>query len=79
MRFANEDGNLIYKTIMIKLAARQLKNEVPNFKVSDYEFSFKKEINSATKQTEYIVEAVSVHDKNILITRKYDSFFMPLN
>jgi hypothetical protein len=79
MRFANEAGNLSYQTILIKLAAYQLKNELPNFKVSDYIFSFKKAVDPLTKETEYVVEATSVHDKNILITRKFDGFFMPLN
>ncbi len=77
MRIARENKNTAAQGIVLKLAANQLKNEIPNFQPADYTYSFKKEINSETKQDQYVVEAVSLSDKNILITRKYDEFFMP--
>ncbi|MNV26185.1 hypothetical protein D3C71_1173010 [compost metagenome] len=78
MRIARENKNTAAQGIVLKLAANQLKNEIPNFQPADYTYSFRKEISSETKQDQYIVEAVSVSNKNILITRKYDEFFMPL-
>ncbi|MNK21374.1 hypothetical protein D3C87_396280 [compost metagenome] len=77
MRIARENKNTAAQGIVLKLAANQMKNEIPNFQPADYTYSFKKEINSETKQDQYVVEAVSLSDKNILITRKYDEFFMP--
>lgn len=77
MRIARENKNTAAQGIVLELAANQLKNEIPNFKRTDYTYSFKKEVNPETKQDEYVVEATSVSDKNILITRKYDEFFMP--
>jgi hypothetical protein len=79
MRFASETKSTAAQGIVLKLAARQMKNEIPNFKAADYTFSFKKDINTETKESIYVVEAASVSDKNVLITRRYDLFFMPLN
>lgn len=77
MRIARENKNTAAQGIVLELAANQLKNEIPGFKRADYTYAFKKEINPETKQDQYVVEATSVSDKNILITRKYDEFFMP--
>ncbi|MNY14166.1 hypothetical protein D3C86_1473340 [compost metagenome] len=79
MRYANENKSLNAHGITIKLAARQMKNEIPNFNAAEYVFSFKKENSAELKQDVYVVEAVSEKDKNVKITRKYDLFFMPLN
>lgn len=79
MSIANENRNLSAQGIAIKLAARQMKNEIPNFNAADYVFSFRKENNAELKQDVYVVEAASEKDKNVKITRKYDLFYMPLN
>lgn len=79
MRFASENKSTAAQGIVLKLAARQMKNEIPNFKAAEYVFSFKKVNNPELKQDVYVVEAASQMDKNILITRRYDLFFMPLN
>ncbi|WP_343606015.1 hypothetical protein [Fluviicola sp.] len=78
MRIARENKNTAAQGIVLKLAAIQMKKEIPNFKETDYTYSFKKENNPATKQDEYIVEAASISDKRVLVTRKFDEFFMPL-
>ncbi len=78
MSIARENKNTAAQGIVLKLASNQLKKEIPNFNPADYTYSFKKEADPQTKQDQYIVEATSVSDKNILITRKYDEFFMPL-
>lgn len=77
MSIARENKNTAAQGIVLKLAANQLQKEIPNFKPGDYTYSFKKETNAETKQDQYVVEAASVSDKKILITRKYDEFFMP--
>ncbi len=77
MSIARENKNTAAQGIVLKLAANQLQKEIPNFKPADYTYSFKKETNGETKQDQYVVEAASVSDKKILITRKYDEFFMP--
>lgn len=79
MRFASENKSTAAQGIVLKLAARQMKNEIPNFQAADYVFSFRKEIDTGTKQSIYVVEAASQADKNVLVTRRYDTFFMPLN
>lgn len=79
MRFANQNKSTAAQGIVLKLAARQMKNEIPNFNSSEYVFSFKKEIDAESKETIYLVEAASEIDKNVVITRSYDQFFMPLN
>ncbi|WP_341902203.1 hypothetical protein [Fluviicola taffensis] len=79
MRFASESKSTAAQGIVLKLAALQMKNEIPNFKTADYTYSFKKEYNTDLKQDVYIVEAASISDKNVLVTRRYDLFFMPLN
>lgn len=79
MRFASETKSTAAQGIVLKLAVRQMKNEIPNFKAADYTFTFKKEIDPESKESIYIVEAASVSDKNVLITRRYDLFYMPLN
>lgn len=79
MRFASENKSTAAQGIALKLAARQMKNEIPNFQTADYVFSFKKEIDPETKQSIYVVEAASETDKNVVVTRSYDAFFMPLN
>lgn len=78
MRIANENRNMSAQGITIKLAARQMKNEIPNFNASDYVFSFKKENSTELKQDIYIVEATSEKDKSVKITRRYDLFYMPI-
>jgi hypothetical protein len=79
MRIASENKSTAAQGIALKLAARQMKNEIPGFQVADYVFSFKKELDPETKQSIYVVEAASNKDKNVVVTRRYDSFFMPLN
>lgn len=79
MRFASENRSTAAQGIVIKLASRQMKSEIPNFQASDYTFSFRKENNVELKQEVYVVEAVSEKDKHVKITRKYDLFYMPLN
>ncbi len=79
MRFASEAKSTAAQGIVLKLAARQMKNEIPNFKAADYVFSFKIVNNLQLKQDLYVVEAVSQTDKNVVITRRYDLFFMPVN
>ncbi|MDF3027062.1 MAG: hypothetical protein K0S23_1369 [Fluviicola sp.] len=79
MRIASENRSTAAQGIVLKLAARQMKNEIPGFQVADYVFSFKKELDPETKQSIYVVEAASNKDKNVVVTRRYDSFFMPLN
>lgn len=79
MRFASENKSTAAQGIALKLAARQMKNEIPDFQAADYVFSFKKEIDPETKESIYVVEAASNKDKNVLVTRRYDLFFMPLN
>ena len=79
MRFANENQSTAAQGIVLKLAARQMKNEIPNFKSSDYTFSFKKDVDPGSKETVYVVEATSEADKSVMITRRYDQFYMPLD
>lgn len=79
MRFASETKSTAAQGIVLKLAALQMKNEIPNFKAADYTFSFKKDIDPESKESIYVVQAASTSDKNVLITRRYDLFFMPLN
>ncbi len=79
MRFASENQSTAAQGIVLKLAARQMKNEIPDFKSSEYVFSFKKDSDPESKETIYVVEAVSQADKNVLITRRYDQFYMPLD
>lgn len=79
MRFASENKSTAAQGIVLKLAARQMKNEIPNFQSADYTFSFKKELDPETKQSIYVVEAASNKEVNVVVTRRYDSFFMPLN
>lgn len=79
MRFASENKSTASQGIAIKLAARQMKSEIPNFNASDYVFSFRKENNAELKQDIYVVEATSEKDKNVKISRRYDLFYMPLN
>lgn len=79
MRIARDNKNTAAQGIVLKLAAIQMKREIPNFQASDYTFSFRKENNPDTKQDQYVVEAASVSDKRVMVTRRYDEFFMPLN
>jgi len=79
MRYASETKSTAAQGIVLKLAVRQMKNEIPNFKAADYTFTFKKEYNADLKQDLYVVEAASISDKNVLITRRYDLFYMPLD
>lgn len=79
MRFASETKSTAAQGIVLKLAALQMKNEIPNFKAADYTFSFKKDIDTESKESVYVVQAASTSDKNVLITRRYDLFYMPLN
>nr|WP_294859503.1 hypothetical protein [uncultured Fluviicola sp.] len=79
MRFISETKSTAAQGIVLKLAALQMKNEIPNFKAADYTFSFKKVYDAELKQDLYVVEAASISDKNVLVTRRYDLFFMPLN
>lgn len=79
MRFAAENQSTAPQGIALKLAARQMKMEIPGFKTSDYVFSFRKDTDPLSKETVYVVEAVSEADKNVLVTRRYDSFYMPLD
>jgi hypothetical protein len=79
MRFASENQSTDPKGITLKLAARQMKNEIPGFKTSDYVFSFKKDTDPVSKETIYVVEAASEVDKNVMVTRRYDQFYMPLD
>ncbi|MGV3613215.1 MAG: hypothetical protein ACO1N0_19805 [Fluviicola sp.] len=79
MRFASENKSTAAQGIALKLAARQLKNEIPNFKISEYEFSFRKDIDPVSKESVYVVEAAPSFDKNVVIIRKYDLYFMPVN
>ncbi len=79
MRFASENKSTAAQGIALKLAARQMKSEIPNFQTADYVFSFKKEIDPETKQSIYVVEAASETDKNVVVTRRYDLFYMPLD
>ncbi|MDR0801363.1 hypothetical protein [Fluviicola sp.] len=78
MRIARENKNTAAQGIVLKLAAIQMKKEIPNFRETDYTYSFRKENNPNTKQDQYVVEAVSILDKRVMITRRYDEFFMPL-
>lgn len=79
MRLISENQSTAAQGIVLKLAARQMKMEIPNFKSADYAFSFKKDVDPVTKETIYVVEAVSNTDKNVRLTQSYDQFFMPLN
>lgn len=79
MRYASETKSTAAQGIVLKLAVRQMKNEIPNFKAADYIFTFKKEYNTDLKQDLYVVEAASISDKNVLVTRRYDLFYMPLD
>lgn len=81
MRFISENKSTAAQGIVLKLAARQMKNEIPNFNASEYTFSFKTVNNLQLKQDLYVVEAVSETDKEkkVVITRRYDLFFMPVN
>jgi hypothetical protein len=79
MRFASETKSTAAQGIVLKLAALQMKNEIPNFKATDYTFTFKKVYNTELKQDIYVVEAASISEKNVLITRRYDLFYMPIN
>lgn len=79
MRFASENQSTAAQGIVLKLAARQMKNEIPDFKSSDYVFSFKKDVDPESKETIYVVEAAAVADKNVVITRRYDQYYMPLD
>lgn len=79
MRFASETKSTAAQGIVLKLAVRQMKNEIPSFNAADYTYSFKKVYNTDLKQDVYVVEAASVSDKNVLITRRYDLFYMPLD
>lgn len=79
MRFASENQSTAAQGIVLKLAARQMKNEIPNFKSSDYVFSFKKDTDPESKETIYVAEATSATDKGVVLTRRYDQFYMPLD
>ncbi|WP_343631375.1 hypothetical protein [Fluviicola sp.] len=79
MRFASENQSTAAQGIALKLAARQMKNEIPGFKSGDYVFSFKKDVDPVSKETVYVVEAASEVDKKVLVTRRYDQYYMPLN
>lgn len=79
MRFASENKSTAAQGITLKLAAHQLKNEISNFKISEYQFSFRKDIDPVSKESIYVVEAAPEFDKNVVIIRRYDLFFMPLD
>lgn len=79
MRFAAENQSTAPQGIALKLAARQMKMEIPGFKTSDYVFSFRKDTDPLSKEMVYVVEAVLEADKNVKVTRRYDSFYMPLD
>jgi len=79
MRFANENRSTAPQGIVIKLASQQMKREIPGFQSTEYAFSYKKDVDPVTKESIYVVEAVSDKDKNVLITRRYDLLFMPLD
>lgn len=79
MRFASENQSTAPQGIALKLAARQMKIEIPGFKASDYVFSFRKDMDPVSKEAVYVVEAVAEADKNVMVTRRYDQYYMPLN
>ena len=79
MRFISENKSTAPQGIVLKLAARQMKNEIPNFNASEYTFSFKTVNNLRLKQDLYVVEAVSETDQKVVVTRRYDLFFMPVD
>ncbi len=79
MRFASENKSTSAQGIVLKLAARQLKNEISNFKPAEYAFSFRKDIDPVSKESIYVVEAAPEFDKNVVVIRRYDLFFMPIN
>lgn len=78
MRIARENKSTIAPVIVPKLAVIQMKREIPNFKETDYTYAFRKENNPSTKQDEYIVEATSISDTRVKVTRKFDEFFVSL-
>lgn len=79
MRFASENQSTSAQGIALKLAARQMKMEIPGFKTGEYVFSFKKDVDPVSKDPVYVVEAASETDKKVLVTRRYDQYYMPLN
>ncbi len=79
MRIANENRSTAPQGIVIKLASQQMKREIPNFQSTDYAFSYKKEVNPDTKESIYVVEATSDKDKSVVVTRRYNLLFMPLD
>lgn len=79
MRFASENQSTASQGIALKLAVRQMKNEIPGFKTSDYVFTFRKDSDPVSKETVYVVEAASEVDKKVVTTRSYDKYYMPLN
>lgn len=79
MRFAAENQSTASQGIALKLAARQMKSEIPGFKTADYVFSFRKDTDPVSKETIYVVEAASAVDKKIAATRRYDQYYMPLD
>lgn len=79
MRFISENKSTAAQGITFKLAARQLKMQISNFKISEYEFSFRRDSDPVSKDPVYVIEAAPEFDKNVVIIRRYDQYFMPLD
>lgn len=77
MRIANANKSLQAQGICIKLAAEDFKQSFPEFVVTDYVFSFKKETDATSKTEWYVVEATSEKEPNRIYLQKYDTYFIP--